>query len=370
MRTPLNGVLGMIRLALGEPVQSPQRDLYLRHAEASGQALAQIISDVLDLSRVEAGRLQLEHTEFDLYALAEGLIALHAPQADSQGLQLALTIASEVPRSVRGDAARVRQVIVNFLANALKFTETGRVDMQLVTVSTDSAATTVRVTVRDTGIGIPEDVQRHLFQPFVQADSSTTRRFGGTGLGLSICRELVQLMGGRIGLHSRPGEGSSFWAELPLTLVGEAPAPAAAPSALAAGNPLQGLRVLVAEDHPVNMLIAVEMLKRWGAEVDEAQDGAAALDQVQQAEAQGWRHDAVLMDMHMPLLGGLETTRRLRERLDPQQLPIIALTAAALASEQRQALDAGMNDFVSKPIDAAQLLQALLKAARAGSYQS
>ncbi|HSW04693.1 hybrid sensor histidine kinase/response regulator [Aquabacterium sp.] len=361
MRTPLNGVLGMIRLALGEPPHSAQRDSYLRHAEASGQSLAEIISDVLDLSRIEAGRLQLESVVFDLHALAESQQALHAPQASARGLRLSLSIAPGVPRTVRGDPARVRQLIVNFLGNALKFTEAGHIELLLEAPTATGAAAGVRITVRDTGIGIAPELQQRLFQPFVQADSSTTRRFGGTGLGLSICRELAQLMGGRVGLHSRPGQGSSFWAELPLAA---ASAPADAP-VVEPGlpQPLAGLRVLVAEDHPVNMMIAAAMLRRWGAVVDEAQDGAAALEQVQQAEAEGRHYGAVLMDMHMPRLSGIDATQRLRERFDAQQLPIIALTAAALASEQRQAMEAGMNDFVSKPIDAAQLLQALLRAA-------
>ncbi|MBI5255741.1 MAG: PAS domain S-box protein [Burkholderiales bacterium] len=369
IRTPLNGVLGMLRLALEEPAHSAQREVFLRHAQASGQSLASIITDILDLSRVESGRLQLEQTVFDLHALAEGVHAVHESQAQSKGLGFGLVIAPGVPRTVHGDPVRVRQVIVNLVGNAIKFTEDGRVDLMLQPLPAPVEAGAparegVRITVRDTGIGVPAEVQQRLFQPFVQADSSTTRRFGGTGLGLSICRELAQLMGGQVGVDSEEGRGSAFWAELPLApAVPLAERPAQPP---AEPRPLAGLPVLVAEDHPVNMMIAVEMLRRWGATVDEATDGGAAIDCVHRAHTEGRYYAAVLMDMHMPVLSGIEATLRLRDRFDAGQLPIIALTAAALASEQRQALDAGMNDFVSKPIDADQLLAVLQRVTRPG----
>ncbi len=357
MRTPLNGVLGMIRLARDEPAGSPRHDEYLAHAQASGETLAQIISDVLDLSRVESGRLQLEQTTFDLHALVQSVHAVHAPQAATKGLQLALHLDPAVPRQLLGDPVRVRQIVVNFVANALKFTEYGSVELALTPLPGGPG---VRIAVRDSGIGIAPDVLPRLFQPFTQADTSTPRRVGGTGLGLSICRQLAGLMGGQVGAQSEPGAGSLFWAELPLPA---APAPRAPPlPGPAEPRPLAGMRLLVAEDHPVNMLIAAEMLRRWGAEVDEAEDGQAAVERVQQAESQGRRYAAVLMDMHMPVLSGIEATRRLRADQDARALPIIALTAAATADEQRVALDAGMNDFVSKPIDSAQLLAALRRA--------
>jgi PAS domain S-box-containing protein len=374
MRTPLNGVLGMIRLARDEPPNSPQREAFLQHAETSGQVLAQLIADVLDLSRVEAGRLALESTVFDLHALAEAVHAEHRPQAQAKGLALALRIAPEVPRQVAGDPVRVRQVITNYLGNALKFTEQGWVALDIDTLPADAAGEAtparperLRFCVSDSGIGIAPEVQARLFQPFVQADNSTTRRFGGTGLGLSICRELAQLMGGRVGLASTPGEGSRFWAELPLPAATAQALPAPAESGPPDSQALAGCRLLVAEDHPVNMLIAAEMLRRWGAEVDEAVDGLAAVDGVQRAEAEGRPYAAVLMDMHMPRCSGLEATRLLRLREHgPGRLPIIALTAAALASEQQAALAAGMDDFVSKPIVAPQLLKALRRAVGRG----
>ena len=367
MRTPLNGTLGMIRLARGETADATRRDEYLRHAEASGQALAQIISDVLDLSRVEAGRLQLEHTRFDLHALAQSVHGVHLPQAQDQGLAFTLVIEPGVPRLVDGDPVRVRQILVNYVGNALKFTPSGSVELRLAPCERPADAPTgtvgVRLSVTDTGIGIDDATRARLFQPFEQADTSTTRRFGGTGLGLSICRELARLMGGRVDVHSTPGQGSEFIAEVPLMPSTGAP-DATAP--VACDTPLAGRRILVAEDHPVNMIIAAETLRRWGAEVDEATDGAMACEQVQRARDEGRPHHAVLMDMHMPVLNGIEATRRLRQKVPANELPIVALTAAALASEQQQALDAGMNDFVTKPIDPAQLLLALQRAWNSG----
>jgi PAS domain S-box-containing protein len=357
MRTPLNGVMGMIRLALDEP--GGRRDEYLRHAALSARTLAGIIDDVLDLSKIEAGRLQLENADFDLHGLLQQLCAANESVARDKGLALALHIAEDAPRHVVGDEARVRQVLVNYLGNALKFTERGRIEVTLASAGPGR----LRFAVRDTGIGIPEAVQARLFRPFAQGDESTTRRFGGTGLGLSITRELAQLMGGEVGVDSRPGVGSTFWAELPLAA---ARAPALPRRGLpSAPLPLAGWRVLVVEDHPVNMLIAVETLKRWGAQVDEAVDGQAALAAVDAVLQCGGRFDAVLMDLHMPDISGLEVTRRLRQRFDAKALPIVALTAAALVSEQQQAIEAGMNDFVTKPIDSRQLLEALQRTRRA-----
>ncbi len=362
MRTPLNGVIGMIRLALDEP--GGRRDEYLRHAALSAQTLAGIIADVLDLSKIEAGRLQLESADFDLHELLQQLCAGNESVAREKGLALALHIDDDVPHYVNGDAARVRQILVNYLGNALKFTERGGIDVSLACA--DSGC--LRFAVRDTGIGVPAEVQARLFLPFAQGDESTTRRFGGTGLGLSICRELAHLMGGEVGLASRPGEGSTFWAELPLPAARAPALPRRGPRQ--APLPLAGWRVLVVEDHPVNMLIAVETLKRWGAQAVEAVDGQAALRAVDEAAAAGGRFDAVLMDLHMPDISGIEVTRRLRQRFDAKALPIVALTAAALLSEQQQALEAGMNDFVTKPIDSRQLLEALRRTRRRASVSA
>ncbi len=352
IRTPLNGTLGMIRLALETPRDDPRREEFLQHASASADTLGGIIGDVLDLSRIEAGRLQLDNTVFDLHELITNVVRAQAPLATAKGLAFESTGVEGLPRHVRGDALRVRQVLVNLLANAIKFTEQGRVVLRLV-----HRGEVLRIEVQDSGIGIATEVQQRLFQPFVQADAGTTRRHGGTGLGLSICRELATLMGGQVGLqHSAPDQGSRFWAELPLPAVPVHERGADAP--VSAPPPLAGLQVLVVDDNPVNMLIAAETLRRWGAEVQEAADGQQALQMLQP----GHGIDVVLMDMHMPQMNGAEATRALRRQPHNRQLPVIALTAAALVSEQQQAFDAGMDDFVAKPIDATLLLAALQRA--------
>jgi CheY-like chemotaxis protein len=266
------------------------------------------------------------------------------------------TIDPDVPALVSGDPVRVRQVLANFLSNALKFTAAGS-----VAVEVDARpGGHVRLAVRDTGPGIDAALQARLFRPFAQADSSTTRRYGGTGLGLSICRDLSERMGGRVGLDSTPGQGSLFWAELPLP----AETAAAADGAPAATGPapLRGLRVLVAEDHPVNMLIVATLLRQLGAEVREVTDGQQAVDA---ARAHAETLDAVLMDLHMPVLDGLAAARQLRDDPRTARLPVLALSAAALAHEREQAREAGMRDFVAKPVEEAALVRALLPLKRA-----
>jgi len=265
---------------------------------------------------------------------------------------------------VRGDPVRVRQILSNFVTNALKFTERGSVRIE--------AGLTVRgwlrLAVTDTGPGVSEEVRERLFTPFSQGDSSTTRRYGGTGLGLSICRQLAQLMGGNVGVDSAPGAGSTFWAELPLPS-------AAAPLEPDAGEAhdleqLHGARVLMVEDNPVNMMIAVAMLESWGVVVAQASDGRAAVDAIERAATDDRPFDAVLMDVQMPNMSGHEAARALRQRYSAAQLPIIALTAAALVSERDEALAAGMDAFLTKPIDAAQLRQTLARHARPREAQS
>ena len=246
----------------------------------------------------------------------------------------------------------MRQILSNFVTNALKFTERGQVLIEAT--QTDSGG--LRLAVSDTGPGVPPEMQARLFTPFSQGDSSTTRRFGGTGLGLSICRELAQLMGGTVGVTSAPG-GSTFWAELPLPRT--APAQHTASTEARDIARLHGARVLMAEDNPVNMMIAVAMLELWGVHVEQATDGRAAVDAVHAAARASRPFDVVVMDVQMPNMDGHEAARELRRHYSAAALPILALTAAALVSEREEALDAGMNDFLTKPIDATKLRQAL-----------
>jgi CheY-like chemotaxis protein len=361
IRTPLNGLVGLARLARQPGIDAARREHYLQQIDDSAQALSGVIGDILDLSKIEAGKLRLEAIDFDLHALLESIDHGYAALAEARALSLSMVVQDGVPRRVRGDPARLRQVLSNFLSNALKFTEQGRVRIEVRPLD----ALRLRFEVSDDGPGIAPAVRARLFTPFTQADTSTTRRFGGTGLGLSICRELAELMGGAVGVDSDPGQGSRFWAELPLP-ASEGASPDSAFAAMPRqDSPLAGLRVLVAEDNPVNMLIAVALLEQWGVKALQAGDGAQAVRMVNAQADAGAPFDLVLMDVQMPVMGGYEAARALRQRHSADGLPIIALTAAALASERDEALASGMNDFLTKPIDAQRLHDALLQWQRA-----
>ncbi|MEO5770626.1 MAG: PAS domain S-box protein [Burkholderiaceae bacterium] len=351
IRTPLNGLVGLARLARQPGLEAARRERYLQQIDESAQALSGVIGDILDLSKIEAGKLRLEQVDFDLHALLESIEHGYGALAEARGLTLNLSVHRAVPRRVRGDPARLRQILTNFLSNALKFTETGGVRIEVDIADADCLC----FEVIDSGSGIDEAVQSRLFAPFTQADDSTTRRFGGTGLGLSICRELALLMNGHVGVESRPGQGSRFWARLPLPPSAEA-APMSAFGALpGAAGELSGMRVLIVEDNAVNMLIAVALLEQWDIEVTQAANGLQAIALVDQRAGLKRPFDLVLMDVQMPVMGGYDATRRLRQKYDAQALPIVALTAAALTSERNEALASGMNDFLTKPIDAQRL---------------
>ncbi|MFK4706499.1 PAS domain S-box-containing protein [Roseateles asaccharophilus] len=363
IRTPLNGLLGLGRLAQQPDLSDAQRRDYLNQMMDSAESLSGLISDILDLSKIEAGRLTLESQPFSLRELLGSMRLAYVTLAQARGLSFAVEMDPALPTWVFGDPLRTRQILSNYLTNALKFTERGGVTVSVKALPVNgqgSAGEWVRVEVRDSGPGIAPEQQARLFQPFTQADESTTRRFGGTGLGLSICRELAMLMGGEVGVVSAVGEGSTFWAELPLP---GAPAPMAHQprESRAAPDALQGRRVLIAEDHPVNMLIAVAQLEQWGMEVAQASDGRQAIEAVLAAASVGKPFDVVLMDVQMPVMGGHDATRELRRHFTSEQLPIVALTAAALVSERDDALAAGMNDFLTKPIDPPKLHAALLR---------
>ena len=349
IRTPLNGVLGLARLLQDPALDAQRRGEYLGHLVDAAQGLAGIVSDVLDLSKIEAGELQIERIVFDLRQLVTSTFHSFAPLGRERGLAMHCRIAPGVPERVRGDPVRVRQILANYLSNALKFTRSGSVTVEVDTLPGEQ----LQLAVRDTGPGLSAALLPRLFRPFAQADSSTTRRFGGTGLGLSICRDLAERMGGSVGVDSEPGVGSRFHADLPL------PAARAGDDAEVLahdGTPLQGLRVLLAEDHPVNMLIAAAILRRLGAEVLEAADGAEA---VTLALREHRALDAVLMDLHMPVLDGLAAARQLRDDARTAGLPVLALSAAVLAHEREQAREAGMRDFIAKPVEEAALVRAL-----------
>ncbi|MFN6993317.1 MAG: PAS domain S-box protein [Aquincola tertiaricarbonis] len=373
IRTPLNALVGLARLARQPDLDEGRRGQYLEQIVDSAKQLSAIISDILDLSKVEAGKLRLETVPFDLHALLANLHRGSIGPAEARGLHLQMQVDEQLPRRVLGDPVRVRQIVGNFMSNALKFTASGGVTLRARPArrprsgSPDplGSETRLRIEVIDTGPGIDAATQARLFQPFTQGDESTTRRYGGTGLGLSICRQLASLMDGEVGVNSEPGRGSCFWVELPLPSSEDDGTPSAF-GPLDASSPLAGRRVLMVEDNPVNMMIGVALLERWGVEVEQAVDGRAAVEAVRRAAASGRLFDAVLMDVQMPVMSGHEATRLLRQQFDARALPILALTAAALVSEREQALAAGMNDFLTKPIDPARLHAALAEVMNLG----
>jgi PAS domain S-box-containing protein len=348
IRTPLNGVIGFNGLLLDSPLNEEQRR-YAELARQSGEALLHLLNDFLDFSKIEAGHLELEPVEFDLHLEASHVLALVQEAAHEKGLELREHI--KVPHRLRGDAARLRQILLNLLSNAVKFTNRGHVTLCCEEVARDDGFARICFQVTDTGIGIDPAVRDRLFQPFVQADASTTRRFGGTGLGLAISRRLTEAMGGEIGVRSTPGKGSTFWVEIPFEvlaspgqpLLHEARTPAAEP-----GGQYRG-RVLVVEDNPVSQLLAAEVFKRLGCQVDVVGNGQEAVEVIGRLP-----YDLVLMDCDMPVMNGFDATRaiRARERADGgrPRLPIIAMTASALQGDAEKCLAAGMDDFMSKPL--------------------
>ena len=354
IRTPLNGVLGMAQAMAAGALDAAQRER-LEVIRQSGETLLAVLNDVLDLSKIEAGRLELEEAEFDIGAVAAGAHAAFTAVAAQNGLAFDLSVTRAAAGVYSGDATRVRQVLNNLISNALKFTEAGRVR---VSIARRGAALTL--TVADTGIGMGPAQQASLFQKFAQADASTTRRFGGTGLGLAICRELTELMGGRIEVKSAAGRGSTFVVSLPLPRgerrVRNAAAPRTTP-APAQSSRGAGLRVLAAEDNPVNQLVLRALLAQVGVEPVMVGDG---VDAVAAWESSDW--DVILMDVQMPRMDGPTATRFIRERELAQRrrrTPIVALTANAMTHQVNEYLACGMDGFVAKPIEIDRLFAAL-----------
>ncbi len=353
IRTPLNALVGLAQLARTPEVDDRRRLQYIEQICESADTLSAILSDILDLSKIEAGKLIVDRVAFDLRALISTLKQAYGALADTKGLTLYVNVDEDVPQHVLGDPMRLRQVLTNYLGNALKFTSTGSI---LLNVQR-GVGYRLRFEVIDTGAGMDGAGLAMLFLPFSQIDNSITRKVGGTGLGLSICSELARLMDGTVGVNSEPGRGSIFWVDLPLPPV--TAQQVEAHESTSGLDALLGTRILMVEDNPVNMMIAVALLERWGAIVDQADDGPNALRAIDHAHQSGDPFDIVLMDVQMPGMSGHEVTRRLRQRYDRNTLPIVALTAAALVSEREDAMAAGMNDFLTKPIDAERLRQTL-----------
>ena len=363
VRTPMNGILGMTELALQTELTCEQRE-YLNTVNLSAESLLTVINDILDYSKVEAGKLVLERIEFDLANTLEETVRLLAPAAKQKGLELTSLVAPGVPRRVIGDPTRIKQVVTNLLGNALKFTERGVValevrletELQPESRQPDSGLVATRFTVRDTGIGIAPEKQELIFQAFAQSDTSTTRRFGGTGLGLTISARLVEMMGGRIWVQSTPGQGSSFHFTMPFEIV---PRDDRAPERIThhtRRQPFRALRILLVEDNAINQMLGVRMLENCGHSVTLACNGEEALDKIKRAA-----FDLVLMDLQMPRMDGFEATIAVREREkgSNRHLPIIAMTACAMKGDPEKCLAAGMDGYVSKPVRMAELLAAI-----------
>jgi PAS domain S-box-containing protein len=358
IRTPMNGVLGMIELVLGSALTSEQHE-YLSLASSSGKALLQVINDVLDFSKIEAGHLHIDAVDFAPGECIAEVVRALGFGARGKGVTVEWSAAHNVPERVVGDPNRLRQILMNLAGNAIKFTERGAVHVLLSSVEQSASSALLSIAVRDTGIGIPADKQRIIFEAFTQADSGTSRRYGGTGLGLAISARLANLMGGTISVASTPGVGSTFTVTIRCGLAEKSDAPNATPivpGTTESVHPvLRGKNsrlILLAEDNAVNQLVASRMIKHIGHQVVVAGNGALALEAIATQ-----RFDLVLMDMQMPVMDGLEATAaiRAREQLVDEHVPIVALTANALDGDRQKCLAAGMDDYLAKPFDIAQL---------------
>jgi signal transduction histidine kinase len=359
LRTPLNGVLGMITLARRRMVDPKGLDQIDKATDAAKRLLA-IINDILDLTKIEAERLNLEAADFKLGTVLDDMVDLVGESARRKGLELRVE-ASQATRnmSLCGDSLRLGQILLNLAGNAVKFTEHGDIVLRVVARHETAAGIPLRFEVEDRGIGIAGEDQARLFSAFEQADGSTTRRFGGTGLGLAISKRLAQMMGGEIGVDSTPGQGSTFWFTVRLPRGAEAPP--SIPDALRAEELEQalqwfsGMRILLVEDEPINAEITLALLEQVGMRADVAVDGLAAV-----ARARERKYALILMDVQMPGLNGIEATRAIRGESRNRDTPILALTANALEEDRRACLDAGMNAHVGKPFNAVTFYEALL----------
>ncbi len=374
IRTPMNAVMGMTLLALRADPPPKVRD-YLQKIQSSSRHLLGVINDILDISKLEAGKVALEQVEFDLEQVLDDLVSVIAEKAASKALELKVELGADLPLQLVGDPLRLEQVLINLASNAIKFTARGEIGLTVSLREHRPGRVLLHFAVRDTGIGLSRPQCEQLFQTFQQADSSITRKYGGSGLGLSISKRLVELMGGQIGVDSRPGVGSTFWFTSWLGLAAardgrqqdrrqrrstratgtKDPRPATT-EVLSVITQLQGARVLLVEDNPLNQEVATEFLQALGLQVELAGDGAAALHQVQCQ-----RYDIVLMDMQMPVMDGLSATREIRKLPGLEALPILAMTANAMALDRKRCLEAGMNDHIAKPIDPELLRVKLLR---------
>lgn len=356
IRTPMTGIMGMAHLLLNEDLTSQQKK-FVQAIDTSAKSLLTIINDLLDMSKLEAGKVELESVPFGLESLVGDVVQLLAPRAEQKGLEFTCNMDDAGPTHLVGDPTRLRQVLLNLISNALKFTDRGFVSVSVSALAPTATGLPLRIAVEDSGPGVAEAAKPRLFEKFEQADGSISRRYGGTGLGLSICRSLIELMGGDIGMSDRPGGGSIFWIELTLSPLADAPDVRPAAFAIASAKldrraseseaALVPRKILLAEDNAINVLIATTLLESAGYEVEAVANGAQAL-----ATAASHAYGLVLMDVNMPVLDGLEATRRIRTLGgEAARVPIVAMTAGVTQKERDACLLAGMDGFVSKPFE-------------------
>jgi signal transduction histidine kinase len=345
IRTPMNAIIGLTHLAK-QAKPAPPVSGHLDRISVAANSLLRIINDILDLSKIEAGKLAIEPVEFELDPLLRDVLSITGTNADGKGIEFTYSVAPGVPRHLVGDADRIGQVLANLCANAVKFTERGSIRVAVRVFREDEHKVALEFSVEDTGIGMSEAQLAGLFQPFTQVDTSSTRRRAGTGLGLSISTQLVTAMGGKLRVESEPGRGSTFRFTVVCGRVEERDRPGTSSGGEGDATPdLSGARILVVEDDEVNQIVAQGVLEAGGATVSLASNGREALDLIQPG-----KFDVVLMDLQMPDMDGIETTRRLRENPALAGLPIIAMTASAMDGDRERLLEAGMNDYVAKPV--------------------
>jgi signal transduction histidine kinase/CheY-like chemotaxis protein len=361
IRTPMNGVIGMVNLLLDADLTPSQRE-FAKTIKISADALLSIINDILDFSKIEAGKMTFEKISFDLTQTVKNINELMTPQAEGKGLSLSHSIRQDTCTYLAGDPTRLRQILLNLLSNAIKFTQQGKISLEIAPISETGDEVELSFSVQDTGIGMSEEAQKKIFQSFMQADNSTTRKFGGTGLGLAICRKLVELMGGTIKVTSDLGKGSNFSFTLPFAKQNSDAVPQPAHKTQTIAFPIlpEGFRLLLTEDNKVNQMVAKQVLKKLGYTTDIASNGLEAVEAWQRN-----KYDIILMDCHMPEMDGYQATRKIRELEAEQNIKptqIIAMTASAMTGDREFCLAAGMNDYTTKPIDRHALGAALKKA--------